>query len=158
MDQANDTILGGYNYDYIDGGSENDSLYGLGGNDTVVGGFGNDSLYGGEGIDYLNGYGNTISSIAQNDTLWGGTGADKFVLGTAAGVFYRDAGSIEGYATIRDFSRSEGDKIQVKGSISQYYLAQGASSTNIYFYSNGSYEKVGYVQNTKVYASDFTSV
>ena len=124
----------------------------------MVGGFGNDTLVGGDGTDYLNGYGNTISSIAQKDTLWGGTGADKFVLGTSAGVFYKDTGSIEGYATIKDFSRSQGDKIQVRGSISQYYLSQGSSSTSIYSKSGSSYELVGYVQNTKVYSSDFTFV
>ncbi|BAU64524.1 peroxidase family protein [Stanieria sp. NIES-3757] len=60
------------------------------------------------------------------DTLSGGAGGDTFVLGDSLGAFY----SGSGYATITDFSFSQGDKIQVFGSASDYTLANSGNGIN----------------------------
>jgi Ca2+-binding RTX toxin-like protein len=158
-------MVGGYAYDYMDGGSENDTLYGLGGGDTLVGGFGNDSLHGGDGNDYLNGYGSTINNVSQFDNLTGGAGKDTFVLGLSTGVLYNEPG--DGYAVIKDFYWVD-DKIQVKGNASQYSLefksvagiGSASQDTEIYYINGGSKERIGIVQdNTNVIiAADFKFV
>ncbi|MEH2165099.1 MAG: calcium-binding protein [Nostoc sp.] len=73
-----------------------DVLRGAPGNDILNGGAGNDALFGGAGNDTLNGG-------AGNDILTGGTGADKFVFNF----------NLEGLDVIKNFSRLEGDKIQI---------------------------------------------
>jgi serralysin len=72
------------------------TVYGGGGDDTLIGGVGNDSLVGGAGNDTL------IGGLGGNE-LTGGTGADHFVFKTA----------LDGSDLIHDFSRLEGDKIDV---------------------------------------------
>jgi Ca2+-binding RTX toxin-like protein len=72
------------------------TVYGGGGDDTLIGGAGNDSLVGGSGNDRL------IGGLGGNE-LTGGTGADHFVFKTA----------LDGSDLIHDFSRAEGDKIDV---------------------------------------------
>lgn len=64
---GNDILYGGldYNYNYLNGGSGHDSLYGGWTGDTLVGESGNDYLYGNHGYDLL--YGGD-----GNDTLHGG--------------------------------------------------------------------------------------
>ncbi|MBD2540188.1 calcium-binding protein [Coleofasciculus sp. FACHB-SPT36] len=180
---GNDTILGYYGDDYINGGYGNDSLYGEvgndhmdgwygddylsggAGNDTMLGYYGNDSLYGGTGSDklygeagkdYLNGYGGTVG---EYDTLSGGSEGDTFVLGTASSVSYLGTG----YATITDFKWNEGDKIQVKGSYTDYTLSKsydfgGTTALDTAIYKGN--DLIAVVQDTtNVYASaDFVSV
>lgn len=81
-------LVGGTNAaDTLFGGNANDTLFGYAGFDTLVGGAGRDVLIGGAG----------------DDTLRGGLGADRFVLG------YGD-----GYDTIADFSRAQGDRIDLR--------------------------------------------
>jgi Ca2+-binding RTX toxin-like protein len=154
--QGNDTVYGAGDNTTIYGGAGNDVLTGTGDNTTIYGGAGNDVLFGGKGGDstvfggvgddtldgsytgksYLvGGRGNDIlRSNLNNDTLTGGLGADKFQ------VISSDI--IDGYATITDFRRAQGDKIQVYGSASNYSLDQSqnlsgqlALDTAIY-YSN----------------------
>jgi Ca2+-binding RTX toxin-like protein len=128
---GNDTLYGSSGSD--------DTLYGNRGSDTLVGNGGNDSLFGGYGADYLSGGtgGDSLSGGAGNDvligysinfgiepefefdTLEGGTGADTFVLGEGF-AFYLDEG--DEFARILDFSRAEGDKLQVFGSPIDYSL------------------------------------
>jgi Ca2+-binding RTX toxin-like protein len=67
-------------------------------NNTITGNNGKNILSGGLGNDILDGNG--------NDTLIGGAGADTF-------EFYS---SLLGIDTIKDFSRSQGDKVQVSSS------------------------------------------
>ena len=95
------------------GGKENDSLVGGAGSDALSGDLGNDTL---TGVDAgaLNPGQNEI------DTLTGGAGSDLFVLGNSAKVFY-DADGANGYAVIADFNVAQ-DKIQLKGSMADYYL------------------------------------
>lgn len=141
-----DTLSGNYGLDTLDGGLGNDSLDGgigedflsdvSGGDDTLIGGSGNDTLYGwsgndtltgGEGNDYLDGYSGTQFSV-ELDALTGGTGADRFGLGYAGyPVYYQGAG----LALITDFSLTEGDKIQLGGSSSQYTISTGNFNNNV---------------------------
>jgi Ca2+-binding RTX toxin-like protein len=124
---GNDTLYGSDgSEDTLYGNRGNDSLFGNGGDDSLFGGYGYDTLYGGAGADdlnggagndYLNGY--AIGTEFESDTLEGGTGADTFVLGEGF-AFYVDEG--DEFARIVDFSRTEGDKLQVFGSISDYSL------------------------------------
>ncbi|AOY81028.1 calcium-binding protein [Moorena producens JHB] len=140
--EAGDDFLGGLNDDdIIDGGTGNDTLLGYDGNDTLYGGTGNDYLNGEAGDDFINGYG---YSSREYDTLTGGLGKDIFVLGNLYGTFYEGAG----YATITDFNRTEGDKIQVFGNRDDYSVSvfgSGFGSGLGIYYQNG---LVGYVENT----------
>ena len=87
----------------ITGNSGNNRLKGAGGGDTLVGGKGNDTLDGGAGNDRLIGG-------AGADTLIGGAGKDMFIFTSVKDS--TDAAS--GRDTIRDFSRKDGDKVDLK--------------------------------------------
>ncbi len=141
---GNDKLFASYNSDdTLYGNRGNDELYGSGGADSIYGGYGKDTLYGGSGADYLNGgagndylngYDFDTNSEFEFDTLEGGTGADTFVLGEGF-AFYVDSG--EESATITDFNRTQGDKIQVFGSASDYSLEQNSfGGTDIYYQGN----------------------
>jgi Ca2+-binding RTX toxin-like protein len=71
--------------------------------DTLAGGAGNDVLTGGAGDDVLVGG-------AGADTLTGGAGADRFTF--SVGDLSADASKTD---TITDFTRSDGDKIDLSG-------------------------------------------
>ncbi len=86
---GNDTLIGGYSGDYLDGGNGFDKLYGRQGNDTLVAGYdysynvlwggdGNDNLYGGYGRDDMYGEaGNDyMAGSYGDDYLFGGDGND----------------------------------------------------------------------------------
>ncbi len=75
----------------------------LGGHDTLSGGAGDDVLFGQEGDDILSG-GDGL------DTLFGGSGADTFLLGTSA----------DGIDTIKDFSVSDGDILDISNILTGY--------------------------------------
>ncbi|NJP10244.1 MAG: calcium-binding protein [Leptolyngbyaceae cyanobacterium RU_5_1] len=151
---GNDTLKGYDGHDFISGDAGNDRIEGETGNDILIGGFGNDTLKGGMGNDRLNGYGTFANNDGQFDILEGGAGADTFVLGGGWGVSYNETG--DGYAIIADFNYGEGDKIEVKGSISQYKLEYtsvsgiggSALDTEIYFLrAPGNWERIGIVQD-----------
>jgi VCBS repeat-containing protein len=80
--------------------SEIENLIGSALNDTLIGSSGANSLNGGIGNDRLTGGGGA-------DDLWGGAGSDLFIL-TRLGDSLAAAKD-----TIRDFNRSEGDKIDL---------------------------------------------
>jgi Ca2+-binding RTX toxin-like protein len=90
-----DRLSGGNGADILFGGAGADVLNGDGGDDTLYGGSGNDSLFGGNGSDFLSGG-------LGNDQLTGGNGADTFL--------FRQG---DGRDTILDYSRSQGDRIQI---------------------------------------------
>ncbi|MBW4544987.1 MAG: hypothetical protein KME25_11155 [Symplocastrum torsivum CPER-KK1] len=129
---GNDTLYGsGGSEDTLYGNRGNDSLFGNGGADSLFGGYGADYLSGGAGADYLSGGAGNDVLIGYSvnfgtepefefDTLEGGTGADTFVLGE--GVAFYASPETDEFARILDFSRAEGDKIQVFGSVSDYTL------------------------------------
>jgi Ca2+-binding RTX toxin-like protein len=169
---GNDVLSGGIGNDTMEGGNGNDSLNGFNGNDILIGGLGFDTLVGGNGNDFINGYGSTVTNDRQIDQLTGGTGSDTFVLGEAGKVFYNETG--DGYGVIQDLtSQSQGfvvefDRIQLAGNASQYKLESitvdgiGANTkdTEIFFNSNGSWERIGIVQDTTIanFNNDFTFV
>jgi Ca2+-binding RTX toxin-like protein len=100
---GNDDLIGGDGNDSIGGGSESDYLEGDAGNDALNGGSGRDFLYGDSGNDSLRGGSGT-------DDLYGGSGADRFVFDD--GEFGGMSRSTADY--IGDFSRAEGDKIDLR--------------------------------------------
>lgn len=93
----------------LNGMDGDDYLYGLDGGDTLNGGNGVDRIYGGSGNDFINGG-------AGNDQLFGGSGDDDLTGGTGADLFRYAADAVTGAHwsdIIRDFSRAEGDKIDL---------------------------------------------
>jgi Ca2+-binding RTX toxin-like protein len=87
------TLTGNNGHNVLSGEAGNDHLYGRGGNDLLVGGYGNDILIGGAGAD----------------ELWGGPGADRFMYQNMS-----ETGATMATADwIRDFSRAQGDVIDV---------------------------------------------
>ncbi|MBY6069332.1 hypothetical protein KUW17_21490 [Leisingera aquaemixtae] len=98
-----DTLSGLGGADRLDGGSGGDRLAGGKGGDTLLGRGGKDVLLGGKGGDSL------IGGPAA-DMLTGGGGADEFVFNigdSGPGANRRD--------TITDFSRQQGDKVNLSG-------------------------------------------
>ncbi|MBM3544347.1 MAG: hypothetical protein FJX44_07580 [Alphaproteobacteria bacterium] len=97
-------VFGGGGRDTITGGIDNDHFEGGGNNDTLIGNGGNDMLLGDAGID-------TLRGGAGRDLLTGGLDADTFdfnaISESGKGSANRDQ--------ILDFSRSQGDKIDVSG-------------------------------------------
>lgn len=100
---GNDILYGGAGDDILDGGTGDDTLVGDEGNDTLYGGAGDDVLVGGAGEDVLVGG-------PGMDTLTGGSGADRFVF--KVGDLDADPAKSD---RITDFSRDEGDKIDLSG-------------------------------------------
>lgn len=93
-------------------------------NNVLSGGDGDDVLMGGFGIGLV---------AAEVDRLAGGAGADTFLLGDAtSGRFYDDRSSLSagknGYARIEDFTPSQADRLQLKGSAGEYYLGTSGAS------------------------------
>lgn len=165
-DTGDDSLYGGYRHDTLYGDYGNDILYGGDGHDRLTGEQDNDILLGGRGNDLLVGYISDITST-DFDTLTGGAGADTFVLGESdtrqysVYVFVGYQG--DGYATITDFSRRQGDQIQVAGSITDYSLDKSVNLSGGSALDTGIYygdDLIAVVQDTtKVYLSvDFNFV
>ena len=89
--------------DALRGSKLSDTIHGLGGNDRIDGRAGSDWLYGGAGKDKLAGGGGA-------DRLKGGTGADSFVFKSIKDSTV----AASGRDTILDFSRKDGDRIDLK--------------------------------------------
>lgn len=124
---GNDTLAGNEDRDTLSGGEGNDVLYG---DIATATSFGADSLSGGAGADTLFGYAGADTLLggeghdrllggAGNDVLVGGTGGDVLVGGTGADRFVwrslADGGSNVMRDFISDFSRAQGDRIDVSG-------------------------------------------
>lgn len=103
-----DTVIGSGRNNILRGESGNDVLDGVGGNDRLFGGKGGDDLFGGSGRDTLNGG-------TGYDFLEGNTGADFF-------DFNARTESVVGARrdVITDFSRAEGDRIDLRGIDANY--------------------------------------
>ena len=112
---------GGSGSDKLYGGAGADTLYGNGGNDQLYGKLGKDKLYGGAGADKLGGGGDAdyLNGGDGNDRLQGWTGKDTLVGGKGADDFvFRsvgEAGKGSGRDVIEDFSRAQGDDIDLRG-------------------------------------------
>ena len=108
---AIENVIAGKYADIVTGSSAANQLWGNGGNDTLNGGAGNDKLYGGAG----------------KDTLTGGAGKDSFVFDTAP----------TGSDTITDFSRAEGDKIQLSKAVFAGFSHLGALTADEFYAAAG---------------------
>ena len=103
----------------LDGGDGADHLLGRAGDDRLFGGAGPDLIEGGPGVDRLFGGGgpDQLFGGSGDDVLSGGFGADVLTGGPGADVFaFRSAGEAGKGAQrdrITDFSRSEGDRIDL---------------------------------------------
>ncbi len=115
---GNDTLEGGANNDQLSGGSGADQLWGGSGTDILRGGTGDDQLYGDHDGSATSQQGNdTLDGGAGNDILSGGGGADQLI-----GGFGKDTFKVETHLdlgmghtdVIRDFSRAEGDLIDLR--------------------------------------------
>ena len=113
----NDILNGDAGADFLDGGLGNDTLSGGLGEDIIVGRFGNDILNGGDGADTLYGSSgsDTLNGNAGNDILYGGTDLDIFIFS-------------DGADQIMDFSKAEGDVIDISSFTSISNLSQLQSS------------------------------
>jgi len=109
---GNDTLRGGVDNDKFNGGDGIDKLFGGNGNDTFNGDVGNDSLQGDVGNDILNGgIGiDTLYGGLGKDTLTGGADKDTFVFKSIKDSTVASSGR----DLIKDFSRAQGDKIDLK--------------------------------------------
>ncbi|MUG94706.1 DUF4347 domain-containing protein [Scytonema sp. UIC 10036] len=83
---GNDTLIGGFDDDIMQGLQGNDRLEGNYGNDLLIGGADDDNLLGGSGQD-------TLKGEAGDDELKGGDGADRLEGGIGIDVLYGDAGN-----------------------------------------------------------------
>ncbi|MBR0556784.1 calcium-binding protein [Ciceribacter sp. L1K23] len=101
---ANDAINGTNGANKLEGLNGNDLLLGLGGNDQLFGGRGNDELHGGSGNDVL------VGGLGR-DVLTGGSGADRFDFNARN----ESATSTTNRDIITDFSRAQGDRIDLSG-------------------------------------------
>lgn len=154
---ANHTLWGGYGNDTFYGSFGDDALYGETGDDLLFA-FGDDgfaSSYSsvtfdkGEGSDFF--YSETGNDIllgepgneflvggGGNDTLEAGVEADTFILGDSSSDLYQGSD----YALITDFKYWQGDKLQMRGSASQYSesdlnLGVGTGALDTGIYQNG---------------------
>jgi chitinase len=101
-DTIHQIIEGGDGIDRLSGKSGDDQLYGLGGDDSLDGGKGFDRLFGGEGDD-------TLIGGKGRDDLYGDAGGDTFVFTKTS----QSTVAIGGRDTIFDFSRKDGDHLDV---------------------------------------------
>jgi Ca2+-binding RTX toxin-like protein len=144
------------------------------GDDKITGNNANNIIKTGAGNDVLNGYGDMANGSAQIDMLYGGSGNDVFVLGThpgmaAAQVLYVEPG--DGYGAIMDWQPQSGmnfgDRIQLAGDASQYFIKQanvlgtGAMDTEIYYRDPNTMtsDRIGVIADSTTFAltSDYVN-
>jgi serralysin len=112
-DNVSGAVAFGGNDNVFFGGNGGDTLRTNGGDDLAYGGNGTDALFGGDGNDRLSGDGGAdgLTGGLGTDTLRGGDGADRFIFTapqhSVAVSALRD--------TIADFTRSQGDRIDLRG-------------------------------------------
>lgn len=94
--------------DRLIGTAANDRITAKGGADRVFGGLGNDRLFGGKGDDRLSGG-------QGNDRIVGGYGVDTLTGNAGADHFAFSRAKTADKDRITDFSRAEGDRIDLRG-------------------------------------------
>ena len=105
----------------LTGNASNNTLSGNGFDNQLAGGDGKDKLNGGSGNDTLNGGidADILNGGSGNDLVYGGAGLDNLTGGTGADLFDFNAisESVTGksHDIIKDFTRSQTDKIDLKG-------------------------------------------
>lgn len=151
---GNDRLEGRTGNDLVIGNRGNDVLIGNSGNDNLIGGSGNDNLIGGAGRDRLEGVyrGAAQPGAGEVDTLRGGANADVFILGNQQQVYYADGQPSSDYAVVADFNPAQGDRLQLRGSASDYTLGTSFSGVpaglTITLGNGSSRELIAVVQGT----------
>lgn len=128
--QGDDTVRGGEGPDWVVGGQAHDRLFGDAGDDVVYGNLGNDTQDGGDGRDWVRGGqgSDSIAGGAGDDWMSGDLGDDTVSGGTGADIFHTWGAA--GLDRVTDFSRAEGDRVQVDvGTV--YTVAQLGADTVI---------------------------
>jgi len=127
---GNDTVAGGLGDDWVVGGKDQDVVRGDAGNDIVYGNLGLDSCEGGDGADIVRGgqQDDTLSGGAGNDWLSGDRDSDVITGGAGADVFHTFGDA--GIDRVTDFSRAEGDRVQLDPGTT-YTVAQVGADTVI---------------------------
>ncbi|MDP3173231.1 MAG: matrixin family metalloprotease [Phenylobacterium sp.] len=127
---GDDTASGGGGGDWVVGGKDRDLLFGDDDDDVIYGNMGADSLSGGNGDDIMRGGqdDDTLSGGAGDDWLSGDRGGDTLSGGAGADVYRAGTGSA--IDRILDFSRAEGDRVQIDGGVA-YAVAQQGGDTVI---------------------------
>jgi Ca2+-binding RTX toxin-like protein len=107
---GNNYLIGGAGANAMHGYEGNDTLMGLSGGDSLRGGMGNDSLNGGGGADFLDGGKgkDLLEGGAGRDIMIGNIGSDRFAFRATT-----ESGRGAAADQIRDFSRGQGDKIDL---------------------------------------------
>lgn len=125
-----DTESGGEGDDWVVGGKDGDSLAGDAGGDLVYGNLGADTLDGGAGADTVRGGqgDDVLTGGSGEDFVSGDLGADTMTGGAGADSFHSFTGT--GLDTITDFSRAEGDRIQLDPG-NTFTVAQAGADTVI---------------------------
>jgi Ca2+-binding RTX toxin-like protein len=141
-DQGHDSLEGGSGHDTVSGGSGKDRVEGNGGNDVLYGGSARDRLYGGDGND-------TVNGGHGADTLTGGTGADVFQFSDISDSAPR------AFDSIRDFNRSQGDRIDLSrldaGAYQEFIFDETAGTSPLQGHVSVSQDFLG--RNTYVYVN-----
>jgi Ca2+-binding RTX toxin-like protein len=101
----------------------------------IVGNILNDNIRGDVGDDTLTG--TSAAGSGEIDTLTGGTGADLFVLGNSANVFYNNLPGTGDYSYIRDFSVEQGDQLQLSGGATYFFDAGTGYQSLLYRDADG---------------------
>ena len=101
---GDDTLIGGFGIDVVNGGDGDDNIFGFGdddrligglGADEIEGGLGNDRIFGGEGLNRLlgNDGADLIFGGSDVDTVFGGDGADEEKGGLVVGADVGEGGA-----------------------------------------------------------------
>jgi beta-glucanase (GH16 family)/Ca2+-binding RTX toxin-like protein len=125
---GNDTESGGAGGDFVVGGKDDDVLYGDDGDDVMNGNLGNDSVDGGTGADIVRGGqgDDVLKGGAGDDWISGDRGNDILTGGAGADIFHMI--SAGGHDRITDFSRAEGDRLQVEAGLTWSVSQIGADT------------------------------
>jgi serralysin len=126
--RGNDTASGGDGDDWVVGGQDGDLLFGDAGADIVYGNLGEDVLWGGAGGDLMRG-GQGADSIAGqegDDWLSGDRGDDTLTGAGGADVFHSSQDA--GIDRVLDFSRAEGDRVQLDAGTTYVLVQDGADA------------------------------
>lgn len=144
--QGNDTVRGGDGPDWVVGGQADDRLFGEAGDDVVYGNLGSDTQDGGDGRDWVRGgqANDSLSGGAGDDWLSGDLGDDTLAGGAGADIFH--SWGAAGIDRITDFSRAEGDRIQLDAGTT-WTLAQVGGDAVVSMVGGGQVVLVG-VQTT----------
>ena len=111
--QGDDTARGGEGPDWVVGGQAHDRLFGDAGDDVVYGNLGDDTQDGGDGRDWVRGGqgADSIAGGAGDDWMSGDLGDDTVSGGAGVDIFHTWGAA--GLDRVTDFSRAEGDRIQL---------------------------------------------